>query len=79
MLQRICDLRGITLTDSLMQTLTHDNNEKLNCDLAGEIRFTARVLVDAQEFSDIRQSIVRLQWLSGSSLQKLDHQVSSFQ
>ncbi|KAL5966037.1 Replication factor C large subunit [Taenia solium] len=71
-LQRICDSRGLILTDSLMLALTRRENEDCNFDIPGHIFCTARELVSSREFSNIRRSIVRLQWITGSGDQYLD-------
>lgn len=71
-MQRICDSRGLVLTDSLLLALTSRENEDCNFDIPGRISCTARELVSSREFSNIRRSIVRLQWITGSGDQYLD-------
>ncbi|KAL5109983.1 Replication factor C large subunit [Taenia crassiceps] len=73
-LQRICDSRGLILTDSLMLALTRRENEDCTFGIFGRISGTARELVSSREFSNIRQSIVRLQWIMGSGEQYLDRE-----
>ncbi|CDS43028.1 atpase aaa type core [Echinococcus multilocularis] len=71
-LQRICDSRGLILTDSLMLALTRRDDEDCNFDMPDCISSTAKEVVNSREFSNIRQSIVRLQWITGSGNQHLD-------
>ncbi|VDM15813.1 unnamed protein product [Hydatigera taeniaeformis] len=73
-LQRICDSRGLILTDSLMLALTRREKEDCSFDIPGRISSTASELVNNQEFSDIRHSVVRLQWFLGSGYQCLDNE-----
>nr|CDS17964.1 atpase aaa type core [Echinococcus granulosus] len=56
-LQRICDSRGLILTDSLMLALTRRDDEDCNFDMPDCISSTAKEVVNSREFSNIRQSI----------------------
>ncbi|KAM3180365.1 hypothetical protein ACTXT7_016420 [Hymenolepis weldensis] len=71
-LQRICDSQEIHLTKSLMESLTRPYFEDCNCDIPTRISTTARELFSSREFFNIRQLIVRLQWLLGSKSQQSD-------
>ncbi|KAM7537684.1 hypothetical protein Aperf_G00000065521 [Anoplocephala perfoliata] len=71
-LQRICDSQSIHMADSIIPSLTSPNIEDRNCDIPNRISSTARRIVLNREFSDIRRSIVRLQWLLGSKYQGSD-------
>ncbi|VUZ39459.1 unnamed protein product, partial [Hymenolepis diminuta] len=71
-LQRVCDSQEIQLTNSLMESLTRPYLEDRNCDIPTRISTTARELFSSREFFNIRQLIVRLQWLLGSKSQQSD-------